>query len=83
MSVGQAFELAYKRHLAKSKKEPKENREVLDLKKQIESAKAENDQLKQRLEMQGTQPVPQNNNIPRETNPVQATLQTTPIQQVL
>lgn len=49
VTLGQAFELAYKRYLAKGKQESKENREVSDLKKQVEEAKAENAMLKERL----------------------------------
>ena len=54
VTLGQAFELAYKRYLAKGKQESKENREVLDLKKQVEQVKAENEVLKQRLNGSGS-----------------------------
>ena len=50
MSVGQSFELAYKRYLQRGKQESKENKEIANLKKQIEDAKAENAQLKQKLD---------------------------------
>ena len=50
VTLGQAFDLAYKRYLAKGKQESKENKEVLDLKKQVEQAKAENEALRQRLD---------------------------------
>ena len=49
VTLGQAFDLAYKRYIAKGKQESKDNREVLDLKKQVEQAKAENDALRQKL----------------------------------
>ena len=41
--------MAYKRYMAKGKQESKENKEVLDLKKQVEQAKAENEVLRQKL----------------------------------
>ena len=49
VTLGQAFDLAYKRYLAKGKQDSKETKEVLDLKKQVEQAKAENEVLRQRL----------------------------------
>ena len=49
VTLGQAFDLAYKRYIAKGRQESKDNREVLDLKRQVEQAKAENEALRQKL----------------------------------
>ena len=50
VTLGQAFELAYKRYLQKGKKQDsKENKEVNDLRKQIEQARLENELLKKQL----------------------------------
>eukprot|EP00795_Rhopilema_esculentum_P014042 gene14042-5021_t len=50
VTLGQAFELAYKRYLQKGKKQDsKENKEVNDLRKQIEQARIENELLKKQL----------------------------------
>eukprot|EP00794_Sanderia_malayensis_P003586 gene3586-4091_t len=58
VTVGQAFELAYKRYLNKGKPMPKnDNNELVQLKQQMALVNAENMKLKQQLQGQDEQPV--------------------------
>ena len=49
LTLGQAFQMAYRRYIEKEKKEIQKNKELLTLEKQIEEMKNENQMLKRKV----------------------------------